>query len=139
MRVILLDKVLDFPNQAVALARRQAVRPKVRPPKQQGHLDLAFGQAAVQGGVALDLPENQVTNDEGVFVSIRLQVQSSQVVSWSKCSRGETAHSAASDTQTISLSLRTYIERLAKAGCDHTTGRPGMRLVGSITWARLVS
>src|SRR5262245_33497494 len=51
-------------------------------------------------------------------------------------------HSAASDTQTISLSLRAYIRLLANAGCDQITFRPGgpaRSLVGSRIFARLTS
>ena len=40
---------------------------------------------------------------------------------------------------TISRSLRAYSERLANAGCDHTTGLPGRRLLASRMWARLIS
>src|SRR5262245_61674799 len=49
---------------------------------------------------------------------------------------------AARETQTISLSLRTYIDLLAKAGCDHRTvrePRPDSLPVGARMCARLIS
>jgi hypothetical protein len=47
--------------------------------------------------------------------------------------------SAASETQTISLSLRTYIDLLAKAGCDQSTLRSDSGVVGARMCARSIS
>ena len=48
-------------------------------------------------------------------------------------------HYRARSAQMISLSFRAYTCRLAKAGCDQTTGRPQSLLVGSSRCARLIS
>ena len=46
---------------------------------------------------------------------------------------------SASDTQTISRSLRTNTHLCANAGCDHTTLRPRADSTGSITFALLMT
>ena len=49
------------------------------------------------------------------------------------------AHFCPKSTQMISWSLRAYMRRWAKAGCDQTTWRPASLLSGSMTCARLIS
>ena len=68
-------QVLAFPDQAVALAGRDAVRLEIGPPQQERRLHRALPRVVVQPGFSLDLLLDQPAGDEGTLVGIRLGVQ----------------------------------------------------------------